>query len=577
MNDTVRVVPYMAKNNTGRTILMVVLLGIAGLLEGLGIAALLPLIELMANANPENPSRFLQVAESMLGTIGLAPSVPVLLATMVAFMTLKGAVTLLAMLQVGFIVARVSMELRLRLLRAVVNAEWGQILRYPSGFIANAISQEAARTSMAYREFCNLLAEAIQVMVYLGLAFLVSPQTALAALVAGLVIIFILRRFIAKSRTAGQSQARILRTILARLADALPSLKPLKAMGMERYLLPRLESETRAFFDAQRHEITAHEFISRVREPILVALLALGLWFVVAFAAIPAEQMVVLAALFYRTGTSLTNMQSRWASVAVGEASFQSMMEHIDAAEGAREQWPGDAERRDLRLERALRIENVSFSYGDHVVLTGASGVVEAGRFVTLVGPSGSGKTTLTDLVTGLIRPTRGRILIDDTDLAEVDLRDWRRGIGYVPQEPMLFSDTVRANVTMGEEEYTDQQVESALRQAHAWDFVSAFDDGLDHRIGESGTNLSGGQRQRLAIARALLKKPSLLILDEPTTALDQVSEAEVCRTVAGLRGELTVLAISHQPAIRDIADEVWHLDNGVLRIEVATLPAGAA
>jgi ATP-binding cassette subfamily C protein len=236
-----------------------------------------------------------------------------------------------------------------------------------------------------------------------------------------------------------------------------------------------------------------------------------------------------------------------------------------------------DGEHPKLALDCSLRLEDVHFSYGDHEVLKGATGVLEAGRFVTMVGPSGSGKTTLTDLVTGLIRPTRGRILIDGIDLADVDLLDWRRCIGYVPQEPMLFSDTVRANVTMGVEDFTDDEVEAALRQANAWEFVEAFDDGLDHRIGESGTNLSGGQRQRLAIARALVKKPSLLILDEPTTALDAVSEAEVCRTVAGLRGDLTVLAISHQPAIREIADEVWELQEGVLRARPANVPAAAS
>jgi ATP-binding cassette subfamily C protein len=564
----------MTRNNVGRTAVMVALLGVAGLLEGLGIAALLPLIEILVDPNPAAPSRFLEVATSGLDRIGLQPSVPVLLGTMVLFMSMKAGVTLVAMLQVGFIVARVTLELRIRLLRAIVHAEWGHILRYPTGFISNAISQEAQRTSVAYREFCNLLAEGVQVLVYVGLAFLVSPSTAAAALLGGLAIVFVLRGFIEKSRDAAHRQAHILRSILARLSDALPSLKPLKAMGMERYLLPRLERDTQAFFEAQRSEIAAFEFINRIREPILVALLALGLWAVLTFGAVPPEQIVVLAALFYRTGTSLTNIQGRWASVVAGDASFRSIMEHIEAAEGALERGGGSSSGGPaLELREELRLEDVHFSYGLHEVLRGADAVLEAGRFVALVGPSGSGKTTLTDLVTGLIRPTSGRILVDGVDLAGVELVDWRRHIGYVPQEPMLFSDTIRANVTMGIEGFSDDAVVSALEQANALDFVNGFEDRLDHRIGETGTNLSGGQRQRLAIARALLKKPSLLILDEPTTALDLVSEAEVCRTVASLRGELTVLAISHQPAIREIADEVWTLRDGVVSVQAANVP----
>ncbi|MEX1258875.1 MAG: ABC transporter ATP-binding protein [Gemmatimonadota bacterium] len=567
-------VQYIARHDRARVTLMVVLLALAGVLEGFGIVAALPVLESMVSADAGTESGLSLAIEQGLRTVGLEPSTGLLLTLLVVMFTLKGVVFYLAVLTVGTVVARVAMELRIRLLRAISSAEWRHVLRYPSGFISNAVSNEVGRTGMAYQEFAQVVAEGTQVIVYLAIVFLMSWETGVAAIGAGAVILLILQGRVMASRRAGHDQVQILRSILARLTDALPSLKPLKAMGMEGYLLPRLEEETEAFFIAQRKEIASTELLKKAREPLLMAALAFGLWFVLTFTTLAATSIMILAGLFYRTVTSITNMQQRWVSVLIGDSSFRSLMEHIEAAETARETWAEDG-KPPPRFEEELRVEDLSFSFGDTAVLKGANATLRAGRFVAVVGPSGSGKTTLTDLLTGLLRPAGGRILVDGVSLAEAGVRGWRRQIGYVPQEPMLFSDTVRANVTLGNPAFGDNEVEAALRAASAWDFVMALDGGLNHRIGEEGTTLSGGQRQRLAIARALVTRPSLLILDEPTTALDTVSEQEVCRAIARLKGKLSILSISHQPALRELADEVWDVRDGKIHILVAGAAGG--
>ena len=214
-----------------------------------------------------------------------------------------------------------------------------------------------------------------------------------------------------------------------------------------------------------------------------------------------------------------------------------------------------------------MQLEDLSFAYDKRKVLDGISATIPRGRFVTLVGPSGSGKTTVSDLIAGLLTPTSGRILADGVDLQQASRDGWRALIGYVPQEAMLFSDTIRGNLTLGDGAVSDSRVHEALVQAGAWDFVQQLSGGIEHRIGEAGTALSGGQKQRIAIARALVHNPELLVLDEPTAALDAVSEREVCATIERLRGTLTILAVSHQPALRSLADEVWNLTGGRLRI----------
>jgi ATP-binding cassette subfamily C protein len=205
----------------------------------------------------------------------------------------------------------------------------------------------------------------------------------------------------------------------------------------------------------------------------------------------------------------------------------------------------------------------VSFAYPGRPVFDELSLTIPRGSFVALSGVSGAGKTTIVDLLVGLRQPGHGRIMIDDVSLSDVNMREWRRAVGYVPQEMLLFNDTIRHNVTLGDETIGEEQLERALRSAGAWEFVRERSQGWDTMVGNSGSQLSGGQRQRLAIARALVRSPKLLVLDEATTALDPESEAAICATLEQLRGTVTIVAISHQPMLRDAADIVYHVSGG--------------
>jgi len=235
------------------------------------------------------------------------------------------------------------------------------------------------------------------------------------------------------------------------------------------------------------------------------------------------------------------------------------MEETIARAEAELEPNPG-SERPDL--QRSIRILDIDLAFDEHVVFQGASLEIPAGKITALVGPSGSGKTTLSDLVIGLTVPDRGEVLIDDLPLSKVELRSWRQQIGYVPQEMFLLNDTIRVNVTLGEKELDDDQVRRALERAGAWEFVSNAAGGLDALVGERGALLSGGQRQRIAIARALVHEPSLLILDEATTALDPDTESALWRSMTELRGQVTILAVSHQIRLSEIADRIYRVEN---------------
>jgi ATP-binding cassette subfamily C protein len=251
--------------------------------------------------------------------------------------------------------------------------------------------------------------------------------------------------------------------------------------------------------------------------------------------------------------------------MAVSESAYWSIQETIEKAELAREAPGGE---HTPTLEQAIELHDVGFSYGDKRILDSVNLSIPAGSFTAIIGSSGSGKTTLLDLIIGLLQADRGRLLVDGIPMMELNMRSWRQTIGYVPQETILLHDSVFNNVALGDPEIDESDVISALKEASAWTFVQNLAEGIHSVVGERGGKLSGGQRQRIMIARALVHRPRLLILDEATTALDPQSEAEICDALGKLRGARTILAISHQPALFNAADRAYRLTDGHVLLE---------
>jgi ABC-type multidrug transport system fused ATPase/permease subunit len=220
------------------------------------------------------------------------------------------------------------------------------------------------------------------------------------------------------------------------------------------------------------------------------------------------------------------------------------------------------------RLQKEVRLEDVWFRYPtrEAPALRGVSLEIRAGESLGIIGKTGSGKSTLLDVVLGILEPTSGTVLIDGTPLLQ-RLNEWQRSIGYVPQDVYLVDDTLRANVALGwySDEIDEDRVLEAIRMAELTEVVAGLPDGLDTRLGERGMRLSGGQRQRVGVARALYTSPSVLVLDEATSNLDQATERQIVDTLTGLRGGLTMIVVTHRIASVKNCDRVIHLDEGTI------------
>jgi ATP-binding cassette subfamily C protein len=534
---------------------------VAGILEGLGLSSVLPLVRVAIDGSVSaEPSGIEARLVGLFSRVGLEPTLGVLLWVITAAFAAKAALILFARRQIGYAVARIVADLRLRLLRALLRADWTFFVHRPVGSFANSFVTEAQRSAAAYMNATWLVFRVMELGIYATIAFVASWRVTIVALLIGTLLVLGLSGLVRAGRHAGTRQTKLFRSLLGRFSDLLQGSKALKAMGRVEDMAPLLEEETLRVQRVRQHQVFVKEALPALQEPMVVGVFALGLFVGVATLGLELPHLLLLAVLLERTYSAMNKAQRRYQKVALDESAHFALLRTIAEAE-ARAERLGSGPR--VRLADRIELEDVHFAYGEQDVLRGVDLTIPAGSVTALTGPSGAGKTTVLDLVVGLVQPDAGQVRVDGTPLTELDLGAWRRSIGYVPQEANLLHDTVAANVRLGDATVSDAQVVAALRAAHAWDFVEALPEGLDTVVGERGSALSGGQCQRISIARALVHGPSLLILDEATTSLDPASEAAVLDAVRELASRTTVLAVSHQPALLRIADLVYHVAEG--------------
>lgn len=547
-----------------RSLVTVGALCLAGVFEGVGVAFLLPVIaaltggvDMMAGSGTGDITL---AARGFFEVLNIPFTLGWMLFVMMAFLILKTAIAILAMREVGKTAAGVTAHLREKMIRALLGASWPSYITLPLGRAGSALGQEAERVSQYYLMACTTLSDIFLILVYFALALVMSWQMSLAAVVAGIILMLSLRGLVKVTRAAGMQQTHSLNDLLKRLSDSLGSVKAIKSMGREEHYAGLLMKDVTLLQGAHRRSYFSKEFLRLSREPILALFLAVGLYASSEIFKADLPSMLVLALVFLRMVMKFMSIQSNYQRMVEQESAFTSMHGLLSDLEGKAEVFAGT---KTPSLDKAITLKDLSFSYqmeGHAVVLKDLSQTFKAKSLNMIVGPSGSGKTTILDLLIGFYAPQAGGILIDDTPLSAIDMKAWRRSISYVPQDSGLFNDSVRNNITLGDESVSDADIYDALRKAGAYDFTIALAKGLEENIGERGQRLSGGQRQRIAIARALVRKPLLLLLDEPTSALDHDNETALMDVLKTIKNDLTILMITHNQALKKWADTVLEM-----------------
>jgi ATP-binding cassette, subfamily C, bacterial len=546
----------------GRSTLALVGVFVASLFEGLGMSMLLSMLSVMSGTSTAKPSPPQQIAMDVVERVGLAPTALNLLYVAVGLIAMRGVMSLLANRQVGYTVARIATVMRQTLIRATMGARWQHYLDQSVGGHANAVATEAQRASEAFQFGAEMSAMVLSSMVYLTVAFAISPQGGMAAVVAGGVLLMALRVLIAASRRAGERQTDLQKSLLTLIGAQFSAAKPLKAMAREDHVDALLTDQTAQLERALRKQVVSKEALTALQEPMIAIMVGIGFYLGGTVLKLPMPELLVLLFMLARVVNYLSKSQRAYQQVVMRESAYWSLVHAIDAAHAQKEPDGGTVQ---VLLGRQIALDAVHYSHdGKRKILDAVSLRIPARGLTLIIGPSGSGKTTLLDLIVGLRHPASGRILIDDVPLEDIDLRSWRHQIGYVPQESVMVDESVAHNLTLGED-IPEDRIREALRAADALQFVDAMPDGIRTRVGQGGSRLSGGQRQRLAIARALIHEPRLLILDEATSNLDPEAQDAIVETVSHLKGRMAVLAVAHQEKLVRVADQVLRLADGRL------------
>lgn len=546
-----------------RAAAVVACLTIASLFEGIGLATLLPVIT-VATGTAETASPAEAMLRDFLAALGVPIEMGPLVVLLILAMTLRAALSMAAMSFVGYTAAEVAAGLRRQVVTNLMHVRWRYFASQRMGRITNVISNDATRASEAYKMSAEFVALLVQAVIMAVIAAVVSLRLALFATALGGVLIVGLYGLIRAARSAGRQQTRRTRDLIVFLYDTLNNLKVIRAMAREAPFSSLLERKITKLRNALRRQVIAAELLTNAQLVVMTVFLGGGFYLLHAFFEAPIAEVIVAGLVVSRSVQSISKLQKSYQKSKVIESAFLATRELIDEAGSDPEINTGTAP---ARFEQAIRLEDLHFSHDQAPILRGLSMEVKAHELTVLTGLSGGGKTTTVDLLLGLHRPDRGRITIDGVPFESIDLASWRRLVGYVPQEVFLLHDSLRANLTLGDDAITDATIWQSLERAGIAGFVRELPDGLETVVGEGGGRLSGGQRQRIALARALVHRPRLLILDEVTSALDPATAVAVAREIRNLTAETTVLTISHRPEFLDVADRIYRVERGTARL----------
>ena len=547
------------------TVASLVLMGLVALTEGAGLLILLPLLAL-AGVTGGAPS-----AGGVWGKI--TPYVPHSLGG--ALLVYIAIVAARAVLEYAESVAsiRVQVEvtrnLRERLYRALVRARWETIAPLRGARLAHVLTAELERVSLTTNQLLSGSLQLLIALVYALAAVTLSPALALVAAVGALLLLLPARRQQREARRAGDKLTTLGAELFAGATEEVATLKVAKSAGIAERMADRFTERARtlgeALLDAHRRYRASSAFLTVGA----AAALAIVVYVAVSRLHLPPASLLLLLLVCGRLVPRISSVQSSFlltARTLPAAEAVQGLLDELEAAAESTERTPSAP----LALMRSIELRDVTYRYPGAAspALRDVTLTIPAGRVTALVGSSGAGKSTLADLVLLLATAEQGALVVDGEPLVAERRDAWRASVGYVPQETHLFHDTIRENVRWVAPNASDAEVLDALRMAGASTLLARLPNGLDTKIGDRGTLLSGGERQRLALARALLRRPRLLVLDEATSALDPESERAIRQTIASLTPAVTVLTITHRLTTARQADHVVVLDHGAVVAE---------
>lgn len=468
---------------------------------------------------------------------------------------------------------RLSVPIRASIITELRGALYDKILKLPIGYftekrkgdIISRMTNDITEIEVSVVGMLDgMVKDPLTVIGYLIFLITVSPQLSLFLLVLLPVTGILIGRVSRKLKRQSQDAALKLGEGLSILDETLGGLRVIKAFLAEKILSKRFHEVNSELFTIRRRMGARRDLASPLTEVlgvlVLCTILYVGGRLVLQSQSLDAGELMGYIAGFAMLINPAKNISTSFFNMQRGAAALNRVDEVLDSPVTVDDNPRG---RELAEFSDSIEFKNVVFAYEDAVILDGIDLKIEKGKTIALVGSSGAGKSTLADLIPRFHDVTSGEVLIDGVNIRDYSLRSIRQQMSIVTQEPILFNDTIANNIALGQENVDPAEIEQAARIANAHNFIIAKEQGYDTNIGDRGSKLSGGERQRLTIARAVLKNPPILILDEATSSLDTESERLVQDAINNMMQNRTSVVIAHRLSTIRHADEIIVLQKG--------------
>ncbi len=540
-------------------VMLVFITAISGVVELLGIGMIFPLINHSFGNEASDP--FSLLVGGALASLGMDNSLPVILLCIVVLFGVKGGLVYVQKYSAWYITAVIRQKIQVRLLDLSACVNYKTFSKLSSGRVSNLIVKETSNFASSFTEFSRILVSVCYLFYYVMTSVVLQPGLAMILMIVGLCIHLSLKGISKKSRVISSAVTEGYGDLSSSIIRVFQNFVYLKSTGA-------YSSGTKDVFykinEMRKKELRLMHYaslLSALTEPLSVFALCGLVFFQVHIQNDNITEIVVIGLLLYRALNQLMLVQGQWQRYNSLAGSVRIIQDTLQSFQANQEK-SGKIFIKKIRFP--ISLDDVCFSHGDVDVIRNVSLNLEEGTTVGIVGRSGSGKSTLFHLITGLLKPESGRIIVGDLSFSEIDLESFHSKIGYVAQAPAIFEGTIRSNLLLGAADgnYTESEIIAALNDAACPELTNR----LDMEVGEDGIGLSGGQRQRIAIARELLKKSELLIFDEATSALDPETDKSVRDTILSLKGKCTILIISHKISAVEDCDVVYVIENGEIR-----------
>lgn len=549
-----------------KSVSVLVLMVIGSLTEGIGLLLLVPLLQLVG----------LDVQQGALGQIagyislffsyvGIKPTLGTVLVIYVIIISVNAFLYKLQTLKSSEIQYEFAAHLRKRLFNAVTRSNWLFFKQKRSSDFAHALTYEIERIGVGTNQFLSLIASVFVLAVYLVFALELSGLITGLIFLVGIVLLLLLKKRTSSAQRSGEALSDTSKNMYSSAIQHLDGMKTIKSFNMEEKNIETFQNVADSVAGRYIDAINSYADVKFLFDVGSVIILSIIVFILISFMNIPIAELLILLFLFVRMIPRFSIIQRSYQYFINMIPAFVTIMDLEKECEEASEPKLKTGK---VELHGEIKFENISFSYDNSEKSFGLQNLnltVKAGQTTAVVGLSGAGKSTIADMVMGLITPENGRILIDGEVLSEDNFSSWRNQIGYVAQDTFLFNDTIRNNLLLANPEASKEEITVALKLASADEFVLNLSEGIDTLIGDRGVLLSGGERQRLALARALLREPSLLILDEATSNLDSKNEKKIMNSIEKLHGNVTILVIAHRLSTIRRADAIYLIEKGKL------------